>query len=264
MVFPAKALPHPSSNHEALVASLQLGDGVVPVPEKLIKKIWALEYVEMSQLLPEAWIQDNHFESSAHCCHDSGHARHSHQKDVSSIFSWLQCYGTLVSVIAHKFPTKLPQLMAYQSIIIRCYTDYEGDGWLAYDRAFRRKAAYEKCLDWSKLNTSFYQFCLAGNVKKTVACRLCLRQDHKSADCPEIDRAPQKLGHRDYQSHTHDNSSSSRSNSVELCRLFNAKSESRCKYKECKFAHLCKFCKRPHPAADCPGVGKPQKRSRLF
>ncbi len=50
------------------------------------------------------------------------------------------------SVIAHKFPTKLPQLMAYQSIIIRCYTDYEGDSWLANDRALRERHRMKNAL----------------------------------------------------------------------------------------------------------------------
>ena len=133
-------MQQPSTSHEALVASLYLGDGVVPVPDKLLKRIWALEFIEMSQLLPEAWVQDAFAESSSHCCHDA-RSNKPIRKGVTSIFSWIQCYSTLVSVLAHKFPAKVPQLMAYQSVIVRCYTDYEGDSWLAYDRAFRRKAA---------------------------------------------------------------------------------------------------------------------------
>ena len=140
-VAPGNYLPQqPSTSHEALVASLYLGDGVVPVPDKLLKRIWALEFIEMSQLLPEAWVQDAFAESSSHCCHDA-RSNKPIRKGVTSIFSWIQCYSTLVSVLAHKFPAKVPQLMAYQSVIVRCYTDYEGDSWLAYDRAFRRKAA---------------------------------------------------------------------------------------------------------------------------
>ena len=251
-------LPQQSISHEGLVASLYLGDGVVPVPEKLMKKIWSLEYIEMNQLLPEAWVQDSYSESSSHCCHNASASKP--KKGVSSIFSWIQCYSTLVSILAHKFPSKVPQLMAYQSIIVRCYTDYEGDGWLAYDRAYRRKAAYEKCLDWSKLNVAFYQFCLAGNAKRNAVCRICLRHDHQTADCNEADKNYLRSGYP-----TPDVGFSRPVNSgVEICRLYNAIGESKCKYKECRFAHLCKFCKKPHPASKCQGSGKPAKRSRPF
>ncbi len=143
---------------EGLVASLYLGNGVVPVPEKIKRYgLWnTLAATATTRGATQVRASRSFFD-----------------------FSWIQCYSTLVStipllnvsdqnimdlqdrkpffnqcsqsVLAHKFPSKVPQLMAYQSIIVRCYTDYEGDSWLAYDQGFRRKAAYEKCLDWSKL-----------------------------------------------------------------------------------------------------------------
>ena len=239
-----------ASDHDKLVASLYLGDGMVPVPDKLLKKIWALEYIEMRDLLPEAWLHDSCSESS-HCCHDKSSAK-AKRPEVTSIFTWLHCYGTLVSVLAHKYPSKVPEFMAYQSIIVRCYSDYEGDGWLAYDRAFRRKAAYEKSLDWSKLNTSFYQFCLAGNAKSSAVCRICLRHGHKTADCPDQEGSRSRPQAKSRAS----------AKSVEICRLFNASGGSKCHFKNCKFAHLCNLCNRPHSAANCPGSGEPAKRAK--
>ena len=35
-----------------------LGEGLPPLPTKLVKKIVALEFVEMADLLPEAWLLD--------------------------------------------------------------------------------------------------------------------------------------------------------------------------------------------------------------
>ncbi len=151
-------------------------------------------------------------------------------------------------------------VLQHQSIIVRCYTDYEGDGWLAYDREFRRKAAHEKCLDWSQLNVSFYQFCLAGNAKKNVASRNCKKpRPSHTADCMDAVNTPQRSGYRRPDIGF---IRPAKSGGVEICRLFNAKGESKCKYRECQFEHLCKFCKWPHPASNCPGTGKPEKRSR--
>jgi len=47
--------------------TLYLGDGVVPVPPRLMKKIWVLE---MWQLLPEAWVMNDDAGLSTHCCSD--------------------------------------------------------------------------------------------------------------------------------------------------------------------------------------------------
>ena len=44
---------------------LFLGDGVMPIPQKLFNKILALEYVEMRLLLPESWLYE---ENVTHCC----------------------------------------------------------------------------------------------------------------------------------------------------------------------------------------------------
>ena len=49
---------------------------------------------------------------------------------------------------------------------------------------------------------------------------------------------------------------------VEICCLYNAKGGSKYHFEECKFAHLCKFCNRRHPAASCPGSGEPAKRAK--
>ncbi len=58
------------------------------------------------------------------------------------------------------------------------------------------KSGTEKCLDWSKLNLSFYiyQICLVGNghEKKNVVCWNCLRHDHQIADCTDAEKLPQK------------------------------------------------------------------------
>lgn len=37
-------------------AGQSLGEGLAPLPPKLVKKILSLEFVEMADLLPEAWL----------------------------------------------------------------------------------------------------------------------------------------------------------------------------------------------------------------
>ena len=97
------ALPTAHIRQNSQSTSLYLGTGVVPIPSSLVKKIWALDYVEMAHLLPEAWLLDEIDQHSGHCCDKRYKQR---RMDVKSIFTWLQSFGTLVSVLAHTVSTR--------------------------------------------------------------------------------------------------------------------------------------------------------------
>lgn len=67
---------------------------------------------------------------------------------IINIFTWLQSFASLVSALSIKYPTMVPEFLAYKSTIIKCYKDYNGLGWVQYDRAFRRQVALTKNLNW--------------------------------------------------------------------------------------------------------------------
>ena len=48
-------------------------------------------------------------------------------------------YSALVGALSTHFPQKVPEFMAYQSIIVRSFREFDGDGWYQYDRVFRRQ-----------------------------------------------------------------------------------------------------------------------------
>ena len=60
---------------------------------------------------------------------------------MTEIFTWVQCFGIYVAVLAPGEPQVMPELMAYMGIIVRVSQDYAGLGWVCYDSAFRRQAA---------------------------------------------------------------------------------------------------------------------------
>ena len=121
---------------------LFLGDEIMPIPQKIVRKFLTLEFVEMRLLLFKSWISD--LDSSSHCCH----SKHENKKQsqVTNIFTWLKCYGAMVGILASRYPQKVAELMAYQSTIIKCHTDFEGVAWVTYDRAYHRQAAVRKHL----------------------------------------------------------------------------------------------------------------------
>ena len=69
--------------------------------------------------------------------------------------------------------------------IVRCYSDFEGNGWLAYDRAFRCQMTAIKSLDWSELNSTLYNLCFVGKAKRDIVCSTCLKHNHRTSDCPD-------------------------------------------------------------------------------
>ena len=117
-------------------AGAYVGDGMPPVPAKLVLKIRRWEFMEMGVLLPEFRVGHKEVEV------ESVKERRGRQaRKVMDIFSWLQCYATYVAVLAPYEPSAIPELMAYMGIIIRVSQDYEGLRWVRYDSAFRRQAA---------------------------------------------------------------------------------------------------------------------------
>ena len=69
-----------------------LGDGIPPVPEKLAAKIRKGEFIEMGELLPEFW-------SPRGDKGESGRETKGRQsRKVTDTFTWLQCFGTYISM----------------------------------------------------------------------------------------------------------------------------------------------------------------------
>ena len=138
---------------------------MAPLPAKLLRKIIALEFVEMADLLPEAWLLDE----------TAMEAQLRRQRGpVTDILQWIQCFATFVSTLSTAYPDKTAELMAYMACIVRCHQDYEGPAWVIYDRAFRRRAEMTKDLNWSVVNTSLFNLCFGGRARRRAICQLCL------------------------------------------------------------------------------------------
>ena len=208
--------------------------------------------------MPETWLSESTDNAHNSCCGMLTAAR-KRKSPVVDILLWLQCYAALVAALALQHPQKTPEFMAYQSIIIKCHRDFEGLGWVYYDRAFRRQAALSKDLNWSRINPTLYSLCFAGKAKKSAICIHCLSNNHNSAQCPETQSMwpPQcTFVPPAYTSPVPGPSATA----SELCRLFNAKGESKCRYRRCRYLHACARCKGDHPQSACPSrLGRKQQ-----
>lgn len=150
----------------------------VPLPQKVIKKILDLEYVEMSELVPDSW---RFSEENMKCCHAP--RRLSKRGPITNILLWLDCYSTMALVLISKFSDKEQELWAYQRTIIVAQRDFQGDAWVTYDARYCHQAANRKSLDWSRLDFGLYIQAFTGRARTKNRCRLCLSEFHITADC---------------------------------------------------------------------------------
>ena len=239
-------IPRPDGLPQAVVpAGSYMGEGLIPIPERLSKKILNLEFVEMRDLMPETWMREEEESARNTLC-----LPRRKSAPVTDILQWLQCFSAMVGVLSQKFPRMVPELMAYQAVIIKCSRDFDGLAWAQYDRAYRRQAALTKDLRWSRLNPTLYSLCFAGKAKRNVACAYCLSDTHSSEGCPDHPTRSylpwQYLGNSATNVPRPPSGPKSR-----ICHLFNAKDGPRCNYMPCKFIHACSGCGGNHPRSAC-------------
>ena len=201
----------------------------------------------MSELVPDTchWQE----EDETKCCHKPhGTPR---RGPVTDILLLVECYATLVSVLTTCFPDKTPELMAYMQAIVDAQRTYFGEGWVTYDACYRRQAAATESLNWSQINFTLYNEAFMGRAKPLPQCSYCLSEHHRSADCLD---APDMLTSSHKRTSIERNEPMLDPSAVQLCRLFSDPSGNRCRYKACKFAHLCMdpSCWGQHLQSECP------------
>ena len=160
---------------------------------------------------------------------------------------WTECFTTLATTLSARYPDKAPHLMAYLRTIVRASRNFEGSAWASYDAAYRRQAANNRSLDWAIPDLALYNEAFTGRARVIPRCQFCLSDSHSSHDCifgPEDFRHYQnrQLSPRRGAVRTH---------TAQICRLFNQPGGSQCRFKQCRYAHLCARCNQPHPVSEC-------------
>ena len=161
-------------------AGSYFGEGLLPVPNKLVKKIQKFEFIEMYELLPETWLRD---EEESRKGLVGLHRRKS--APVTNILQWVQCFAVMVGVLSRAYPQMVPDLMAYQATIVRCYWDFKDLYWVQYNQIYRCQVAITKDTCWGRVDTTLYSKCFVGKARRRAMCIHCLSDNHLSSECPE-------------------------------------------------------------------------------
>ena len=157
-------------------------EGLPPVPSKLVARILRGEFVDMAELLRDNLEAHRRAVSSQSTPTTSGGRS---RREIPDVLSWVQCFGMYMAVVTSKFPMRIRELLAYQTLIVREARRCGGREWLAYDTHFRQQVVGDNLADWSRLNQSLYvvTFGTQGERDRWRDCILCLESDHVEEQC---------------------------------------------------------------------------------
>ena len=74
------------------ISSFSLGEGLAPVPAKLVAKILKGDYVDMAELLRDNMEAERRRPRSQHM-ESAGTSGGGSRREVPDLFSWIQCFG---------------------------------------------------------------------------------------------------------------------------------------------------------------------------
>ena len=226
-----------------------------PVPAKLVKRIQALEFVEMRELLPDNMALAERLEALP--LRMGPVAKQAEQREVGSLMTRVSSFTTYVAIVAEVHPQRVRDMLAYMRLIIREAHKHGGQGWLTYDAVFRRNHQ-GLAQQWNILDPSLHTAYIAGqSLRPRVPCRHCNEADHHPEDCalaPIVQ--PFRTSPRDHapvstrSTKRPPTPSWSQPSSKRLCFSWN---RGPCSFPGvCSYRHVCTLCdSQSHKAKDC-------------
>ena len=152
----AETTPHPMAGPKP-PSTVMLGTGLPSLPKKLIDKILVGEYVDFAELPPargKARAVPQALEGQIVVVQAADLLQS--RRVIPDLATWLQCYAIFTTVIASKNPARLPDLMAYMSIIAKASQKFAWPSWVVYDHNFRQEAACSANTQWARVDPSMH------------------------------------------------------------------------------------------------------------
>ena len=85
-------------------------------------------------------------------------------------------------MISRKQPERIPDLLAYEKLIIEAHMEYSGDAWLGYDQRFRQCAATDATNNWAIIDPTLWNLAFSRKAR-AARCKFCFSLSHASSDC---------------------------------------------------------------------------------
>ena len=230
---------HGSQTPATSSTSQQTSDSIHELPAKLVKEALSGEFMELSKLLPKNFnaIQPLHDEPLTLTLENSViKVNKAKATSITGIEEWTSAFTSYMSVIISKYPNRAAELLEYLSLIRYAAKYHRGLGWCVYDVKFRQKAAINKSLNWSVIDSQLW-------LKTFTVAPSLMKED---------------IGI--FQSGPSSTPSTVRGNKYRTCHNFNKGFS--CTRTPCPYAHKCnkRGCGRDHPGIRCPNSSEPDQQ----
>ena len=205
-------------------------DSVHELPAKLVKEIQTGEFMELSKLLPKNFnVLNPSQDEPITLTLENAIIKVNKAKatSITDITEWTTAFTAYMGVIISKFPHRASELLEYMSLIRYAAKYHRGLGWCVYDIKFWQKAAANKALKWSTIDSQLW-------LKTFTVAPSLLKED---------------IGV--FQSGP---SSTSTSRGTENRTCYNFNRGAPCARNPCIYAHKCNRsgCGKDHPGFKCP------------
>ena len=228
-----------------------VGAGFQTLPKRLIDRIRASEYIDFAELLPakgKSRTVSQAMEGQVLVVQATDWLQS--RKIIPDLATWSQCFALYVAVLVPYQPTRIADLMAYQTIIAKASLKFKWPSWVVYDQNFRQEVSGNPSQSWAKVDPSMYALCFTGQaVSSENWCTRCQCLDHTSSNCPARPRKRPWSSLSENQFPPGQSRGSRQEQQV--CLKYN-RFDRDCKFgKNCRFTHVCSSCKEAHPVSRC-------------
>lgn len=147
---------------------------------------------------------------------------------MKSILAWTECFLPYIAIVTKRDSARVPNLLAYASLIISAARHFKGNGWQVYDANFRSQAAVNGLTVWAQTNSLLWTTIFSLSV------------DHLSEECHKNLRR-KKFPDEDAGPST--SRTLARHGVQPICKSWNY---SHCVSATCAYRHVCLECRGNH------------------
>ncbi len=245
------------SDHTSVMSPLSrpgliLSPASDPVPHSLVQRIQAGQFIDMRELLTDNIALLNQLSTLQPTIPLPTTAmNHTRLREIPFLASWLYCFMAYVAVRTSDPLTR--DMLAYARLITRESLRHGNNGWLEYDRVFRRQISINPLLPWNTLEPSLQASTMLGQRSTTgTFCSLCRECDHTASRCalaPLQQPLQQQLSTNPPPSMSWNSRPPKRAETLlHICVAWN---KNTCKRQNCTYRHICATCHLHHKARDC-------------
>ena len=221
-----------------------------PVDKKLVERIWRKEYINLELLLPAKLGSP---EPTLGELLTGG--RKKEKKLSMSIQEWVGCFNTYIAILTEREPSRVKDLLAYSSMIVKASVDFMGECWSNYDQFFRRQAAAEpeRYPRWGEIDPCMWTQHFGRAIPRPT-CATCGEKGHeKCAGGVEGAAQGKKLPYARAKPYP------SPCGRPPICRRWNRGDA--CSPSYCNYQHVCSECFKDHREKECPSKKQPEQKN---